>query len=541
MPDKSPVILVVDDNRDNYDTLLTRIRAFDGGRLAREFEYAYLDCFHELRNWYARNQTRFVSLIVQDLDFRDLKDKQKIMPTPRDWQPAPADFDQVGLQGIIIYSLLRSERVDPIVPVLLVSSYIGMRRTREFAEYLVNPGFGALALVPEDAVGERYYPEVIRLIDELSLRPLTQAKRAEWREVHGMAVGRSRAMTHLCNEIDRIAPSDAIVLLMGEPGVGKELVARAIHRKSPRFDPSDPKRQRPLTVNIAALEKSLIEDELFGHLRGAYTDASSSRMGIFEAAQGSTVFLDEVGDLSREVQLKLLRVMEYHEIKKLGSSREMPVDNRIIAATNRSPHELMRDARRDFLGRLVQHAVTVPGLRTRWEGDSPGVIETDMHELIDYFLANMNRQLPPASRLVMTDVAIRFMTQSVQEYVGGSNQIFTNNIRTIKNVVDRAFERAQAQRKMEVTLGEIIATLGMIKLIHRESKTARAPSSIEQVLGSLDLEQIERRAIEEALAKTGSMNESARLLGVHRDTLRRKMHDYGLAERPGLPPEPPLT
>jgi transcriptional regulator with GAF, ATPase, and Fis domain len=383
--------------------------------------------------------------------------------------------------------------------------------------------------VPEDASGDSYYPTIIKTIDELALRPLTPEQRRDWREELGMVVGRSRQMAHLCYEIERIAPSDAIVLLLGDPGVGKELVARALHRKSPRYDPNIQGRERFWTVNIAAMEKTLIEDELFGHLKGAYTDAGTSRMGIFEAAVGSTVFLDEIGDLSKEVQLKLLRVMEYREIKKLGSSQEMSVDNRIIAATNRTSDELFRRFRTDFLGRLLQHSLVVPDLRRRWEGDGPNVVEDDLREMIDYFMDGMNRKLPAEARVSMTDVATRFLVQSVQEYAAGSNRIFGNNVRTIKNVVERSFERAQARRKKEITLGEVIPTLGVIKLIHREEKPVSV--TLEQLVGSLQLEAIEKRAIDEALRKAGSLVDAAKLLGIHRDTLRKKMGEYGLTDQ----------
>lgn len=532
MTDPRPVILIVDDSQASYNALFSRIREFDGGRLDREFQFAFLQTWPDLRNWYVKNRGSFVSLIVQDVDYSQLPDKRQIVKTPKAWQSAP-EFDEVGLQGIIIYDLLRNERVDATVPVLFVSSQIGMHRSREFAEYIVNPGFGTCAFVPEDATGDRYYPEIIRFIDELALRPLTEDQRDDWRETHGMIVGRSRQMAYLCYEIDRIAPSDSIVLLLGEPGVGKELVAKALHRKSSRFDPHDPSRARPLTVNIAALEKTLVEDELFGHLKGAYTDAGTGRPGIFEAAQGSTVFLDEIGDLSKEVQLKLLRVMEYHEIKKLGTSLEMQVDNRIIAATNRTPQELLKNSRTDFIGRLVQNCIIVPGLGRRWEGEADRVIEEDIRELVEHFLAGMNAKLPAETRLVMTDVSIRFVVQSVQEYIAGSNQIFTNNVRTIKNVVERSFERAQSQHKTEVTLGEIISTLGMIKLIQREVKSVEPATSIEQVVGSLNLEAIERRAIEEAYRKTSNQADIARLLGVHRDTVRKRLEKYGFVEESG--------
>lgn len=534
MPETKPVVLMLDDNQASFEALRGQVEKFEDGRLAREFEFVYLLGYRDLQAWYGRNESRFVSLIIQDVDYSQLKDKRQIVSlpdsiAPREWQSSLPNFDEVGLQGIVIYSLMRNQRIDTIAPVLFVSSHIGMRRSREFAEYIVNPGFGPCSFVPEDASGDSYYPTIIKTIDELALRPLTAEQRRDWREELGMVVGRSRQMAHLCYEIERIAPSDAIVLLLGDPGVGKELVARALHRKSPRYDPNIQGRERPWTVNIAAMEKTLIEDELFGHLKGAYTDAGTSRMGIFEAAVGSTVFLDEIGDLSKEVQLKLLRVMEYREIKKLGSSQEMSVDNRIIAATNRTSDELFRRFRTDFLGRLLQHSLVVPDLRRRWEGDDPNVVEDDLREMIDYFLDGMNRKLPAEARVSMTDVATRFLVQSVQEYAAGSNRIFANNVRTIKNVVERSFERAQAQRKKEITLGEVIPTLGVIKLIHREDKPVSV--TLEQLIGSLQLEAIEKRAIDEALRKAGSLVDAAKLLGIHRDTLRKKMGEYGLTDQ----------
>lgn len=533
MPDTKPVVLMLDDNQASFEALRTRIDGFEGGRLAREFEFIYLLGYQDLRAWYAGGQSRFVSLIIQDVDYSQVHDKRQIVSlpdsiSPREWRTSLQDFDEVGLQGIVIYSLMRHERIDTVAPVLFVSSHIGMRRSREFAELIVNPGCGPCSFVPEDASGENYYPQIIRSIDELALRPLTGEQRRDWLENLGTVIGKSRHMAHLCYEIERIAPSDAIVLLLGDPGVGKELVARAIHRKSPRYDANVEGRERPWTVNIAALDKNLIEDELFGHLKGAYTDAGTSRPGIFEAASGSTVFLDEIGDLSKEVQLKLLRVMEYRVVKKLGSSQEMPVDNRIVAATNRTSDDLFKRFRTDFLGRLLQHSLVVPSVRRRWEGDSPDVVEDDLREMADYFLSMMNRRLPDDAHLAMTEVALRFLIQSIQEYIAGSNEIFSNNVRTIRNVVERSFERAQAQRKREITLGEVIPTLGVIKLIRQQEQVA--PTTLEQVVGSLQLDAVWRRAIEEALHKAGSKSDAARLLGINRDTLRKKMAEYGLTD-----------
>jgi transcriptional regulator with PAS, ATPase and Fis domain len=142
----------------------------------------------------------------------------------------------------------------------------------------------------------------------------------------------------------------------------------------------------------------------------------------------------------------------------------------------------------------------------------------------------MNRRVSADAQLTMTEVALRFLVQSVQEYIAGSNEIFTNNVRTIRNVVERSFERAQAQRKREITLGEVIPTLGVIKLIRQQEHSVAA--TLEQVVGSLRLDAVERRAIEEAMHKAGSMIDAAKLLGIHRDTLRKRMSDFGLTDNP---------
>jgi DNA-binding NtrC family response regulator len=449
-------------------------------------------------------------------------------------RPTPPEFDTRALQGFLIYAYLRQSNIDRIAPVLFVSCRIGMESTSHFSEFIVNPAFGSCSFVPESADGENYYPKIAESIDALALRPLDDARRRHWAEHHHMVVGRARRMAFLVREIERIGPSDAIVLLLGSPGVGKELVANSLHRCSPRYVQHDRLREYPCTVNMAALDKNLIEDELFGHQQGAFTDAHVERPGIFEAAQGSTVFLDEVGDIDQDTQRKLLRAIEYHRIKRLGSSTEQTIDMRIIATTNRTIEDLQMRFRPDFYARLVQHSIPVPSLRARWQGETAPTLESDLQEFVDFFVEDMNAGRRQNRSLSIERTAFRFLRQLVQEYIDGGNSIFEGNVRTLRNITQRAYERAQYDGSAQIGLGHIIPTLGIVRLMNAQRPPDGPGSmstrpSIRQVVGTLDLVVVERLAIIEALTMTGNSRiQTAELLGIHRDTLRRKMTEHNL-------------
>jgi transcriptional regulator with GAF, ATPase, and Fis domain len=535
-----PVILVVDDLRDSYESLLRNLGGYDSGRLVAEFEFHHLTSYFELRDWYAKNRSRFVSLLVQDVDFSHVTDERKLIDYPEILKPLQRPYDLKSLQGFLIYGYLRQNNIDRIAPVIFVSSRVGMETTSEFSEFIVRPGYGTCSFVPESAVGDQFYPKIAASVDALALRPLSDEQRRNWIDHHKMVVGRARKMAYLVYEIERIGPSDAIVLLLGGPGVGKELVANALHRCSYRYKENDDLRSTPLTINMAALHKNLVEDELFGHERGAYSDAATQRAGIFEAAQGSSVFLDEIGDIDTDIQVKLLRAMENYTIKRLGSSRELEVDMRIIAATNRTIPDLQTRFRPDFYARLVQHCIPIPSLRERWEGEAPEILEADLEEMFGYIIEVMNRNPRHKRALRMEQTAVRFVRQMVEEYIDGTGTLFDGNIRTLRNVIERAYERAQYDGSEEIGLGHIMPALGMVRLLHSQAPAAPAPvaaqsgqpalpRTIESVAGTLDLSTIEQRALKEALQKTNNnQTQAAELLGIHRDTLRRKLADHNL-------------
>src|SRR5215470_16136915 len=187
-------------------------------------------------------------------------------------------------------------------------------------------------------------------------------------------IGNSRTLHQALKQVEVVAPTDATVLVLGETGTGKELIARAIHDASPR-------RQRPfINVNCAAIPSGLLESELFGHERGAFTGATAQRIGRFELAEGGTLFLDEVGEIPLELQPKLLRVLQEHQFERLGGTRTITADVRVIAATNRDLADMVGVGcfRDDLYYRLNVFPIRIPPLRERFE---------DIDDLVDYFVA----------------------------------------------------------------------------------------------------------------------------------------------------------
>ena len=310
-------------------------------------------------------------------------------------------------------------------------------------------------------------------------------------------VGRSPAVRRLLEEIRRAGASSARVLIQGEHGTGKELVARALHAASPRAG-------RPfVALNCAAIPDELIESELFGHERGAFTGATQARPGRFEEAHGGTLFLDEVGDLSPRAQTKLLRVLEEGELSRVGGSRAIRVDARVIAATNR---DLAAEAeagrfREDLYFRLAVIPITVPPLRERPE---------DIPLLVEHFAARLAPELSreaAAARRGRT----RTFTPGALELV--SRHPFPGNVRELRNLVERLLIMTPAP------------TIGA------EQVRAVLPERPAPAAGRLGdaVQAFERQQIEAALrAGGGRMTEAARRLGLERSHLYKKMRKLGM-------------
>ena len=305
-------------------------------------------------------------------------------------------------------------------------------------------------------------------------------------------VGESPAIRKVLELIKVVAPTDATVLIRGESGTGKELVAKAIHLASPR-------RYMPLvTVNCGALPESLLESELFGHERGAFTGAQYRRKGKFEMADGGTIFLDEVGDVSLKTQTDLLRVLEEKQICRVGGSRMMPVDFRIVAATHKDLQALVGSGefREDLFYRLNVFQIGLPPLRERPE---------DIPALVQSFIEKASRQMGK----VVTGVSPEAMALL-------KRRPWPGNIRELQNAVERAVVLAQSE---ELTAEDLA--------FGDEAGTPPAQSGD----AALSLSDVEKIHIERVLQQSGwNISLSARVLGIDRATLYNKIKRYGLAQ-----------
>ena len=311
-------------------------------------------------------------------------------------------------------------------------------------------------------------------------------------------IGKSPVMLEVADEIRRAAASNATVLIRGESGVGKELAARAVHHSSPRRD------RVFVCLNCAALAEDLLASELFGHERGAFTGATDRKIGKFEAAHRGTLMLDEIGEMSPGIQAKFLRVLEGHPFERVGGTKPINVDVRVIAATNRDLEKDVAEGRfrRDLFFRLRVLEIVVPALRKRAE---------DVVLLGDYFLERFNAETGRKIR-GFTSRAI----DKLQDY------LWPGNVRELKNVVERAVVLC---RGMEIDEGDLLltnlSTAGDSE--QREISEGRfAPSS---------LADIERVHILATLRHTEwNKSRAAGILGIERSTLDRKIHRYELAE-----------
>ena len=304
-------------------------------------------------------------------------------------------------------------------------------------------------------------------------------------------LGESPAMGQVTDLIARVSPANATVLLLGESGVGKELAARTIHDRSPR-------RDRPfIAVNCAALPETLLESELFGHELGAFTGATGKRLGRFELADGGTLFLDEIGEIAPSIQVKLLRVLQEKEFVRVGGTRTIGCDVRVIAASNRELNAMRQSGRfrDDLFYRLNVFPITIPPLRQRRE---------DIPLLVDHFLQWLSGELktPPAR---ITDAAL----QALARYD------FPGNIRELQNILERAC---------------LLSDTGVIDLSHLPAEIAVGPPSAPA--GS-QLENMERALLLRALRENRwNQTRAAKSLGISRDNLRYRIKKYGIESPP---------
>lgn len=388
------------------------------------------------------------------------------------------DLRMPGLDGLEMVEVLRTRGRD--IPILMISGF-----------GTVESAVMALHLGADDFLTKPLDPDVLsgRVAELLDRRPT--AERVGHGPVAGM-IGRSAPMRDVFAAIRRVGPTDTTVLLTGETGTGKELVARAVHDASHRSGgPFVP-------VNCASLAEGLLESELFGHARGAFTGALRDRSGLFEAAREGTLFLDEVGDVGLRLQQILLRVLQEREVVRVGETRPRPVDVRVVAATNR---DLAAEAeagrfRQDLYYRLNVFRIHLPPLRER-----PG----DVALLVEAAVRRVGERLPEGHRLEVSPLAMKMLR----------GHHWPGNVRELMAAIESAAIRAGEGRIQAQHLPEAVR-LG-------------SDSGSGERYARPDSEEEEKVRIADALRRCdGVRSQAAELLGMSRTTLWRKMRQYGL-------------
>ena len=346
-------------------------------------------------------------------------------------------------------------------------------------------------------------PELVNALAKgLEVRALKRTvsglrRQTGWEFAGIQVVGRSVVMQRIVDLVGKVAASDSTVLLRGESGVGKEVVAQAIHARSPRAEFPF------LEINCTALPETLLESELFGHERGAFTDARERKQGLLELADRGTVLLDEIGDLPPGAQAKLLRFLETRTFKRVGGVRDIKVDVRIVASTNKDLEAAVRDGsfRRDLFYRLNVVPIVIPPLRERAE---------DVRPLAEYFVGKMTAALRRPARQIAKDAMAM-----LERYA------WPGNVRELKNVLERAMILEEGAEILAAHLPDELKPGGRVLDLEPGYKLPAA---------GINLEELEKDLIHQALDRTqGNKTRAAELLGLTRDTLRYRIEKYGFA------------
>lgn len=397
---------------------------------------------------------------------------------------------ELGMDGL---ALLRNfKQFSPKTIVILMTAFASLKTTIEAMEN------GAFDYISKPFRLEQIISIVKRALEEshIEAKSLKDAAKFEHEDDH--MIGRDPAMNEVYKTIALAAKTPATILIQGETGTGKELIARQIHRNSDRI------KESFLAINCSALPESLLESELFGYRKGAFTGAIEDRPGLFEKAKGGTVFLDEIGETTPSFQSKLLRVIEEQEIKRVGGTENIKIDVRIIAATNKNLSELVKAKlfRDDLLYRLNVITINIPPLRERIE---------DIPDLADYFLKKSNffygKKIASFSPDVM-DVFKRYQ--------------WPGNVRELAH----AIESAVALNTSSLILLQDLPPNITQSILEQDNAKAKGKSVQE---GYLTLEEMEKNYILQVLKETsGNRNKTADILGIDRKTLYRKALKYGI-------------
>ena len=398
------------------------------------------------------------------------------------------DYKMPGMNGLEV--LKEVKRINPEIDVVIITAYGTIETAVEALkvgaiDYITKPVELDELIILVNRIAERrqLIQENKLLKEDLNKRGVTADK----------IIYKSQSMAELINLAGRVAASKASVLIQGESGTGKELLARLIHQLSPRANKSI------VVVNCGALHENLLESELFGHEKGAFTGASSRRIGRFEEADGGTLFLDEIGELSPTIQVKLLRFLQEREFQRLGSNVNLQVDIRIISATNQNLEERVKEGsfREDLFYRLKVVTMSVPPLRNRKED-----LSLLINHFIDKFAAENGKNIKGLTADAR-DVLLKY------DYPG--------NVRELVNIMERAVVIA---RNQYITTDDL-----PFKSVVDPEESERKASGI--LRDSVD--ELEKKLIMEAMEKTqDNQTRAADLLGISERMLRYKLKKYGL-------------
>ena len=450
---KKANVLVVDDERDHAQVMCEA--------LVRQGHKC--DVTYSLADALARLERKSYDVVVTDL----------VMEGHRD-----------GLE-----LLKKTKTLDPPPPVVLVTAHGDIPT----AVQAMNEGAYSFIEKPLDV--DYLRAQVNRAAEKSSLQRQNQELHQQLIDRSGFegVVGNSAAMQQVMRTARQVAPTDISVLILGENGTGKELIARAIHFHSKR------RKARLVTMNCAGFAPTILEDELFGHVKSAFTGATTDREGRFEHADGGTLFLDEIGDMPHDMQAKLLRALENGEVTRLGANDPIQVDVRIISATNQNLDEMVKEKqfRQDLLYRINGVTIQIPPLRERRE-DIPLLIHYFMKAASEKYNKTIEGFDPPAQQVLM-------------------GYSWPGNVRQLRNTVESSVALAQGPK---VTLHDLPADL--------RPAGGEVSTGMNNLVG-ISIEQAERELIRNTLKLTeGNREHAAKILGIGERTLYRKIKEYDL-------------
>jgi DNA-binding NtrC family response regulator len=407
------------------------------------------------------------------------------------------DIRMPGMDGLEL--IRRAKARSPDMPVMMMTGFATVDTAVEAMRH------GARDYITKPFNVEEVIIRVKRVLAERALSEENRKLREELHHGHDVGrgspiIGKSSQMKKLFETVEAVSQNRSNVLIQGETGTGKELVAKAIHFSGPRAD------EQFIPLNCGSVSKSLLESQLFGHVKGAFTGAVKDNPGYFVAAHGGTLFLDEVTEVDTEIQVRLLRAIQEREVTPVGGSKPVPVDVRILAATNRDARKAVDEGllRQDLYFRLAVVVMEIPPLRVRRD---------DVPLLVKYFNDQMSTEYGLGAREIPTETMDRLVAYD-----------WPGNVRELENVIERAFALGGGPQMLPKDLPQQV----------REQRASDEPSRSDGK-GPQDLEgaiyALERRLLDDALARCeGNKARAAQALGIERKKLYRLLHKHGLMD-----------